>query len=72
MRLPALALIALGTLAGCPEPAVADPTFCTDLRETQADCMDDTAFAACEEANDECPGAVTVMESCPLQFGCEG
>lgn len=35
-------------------------------------CMDEAALAACEARAAECPGQVVVMESCPLQFSCEG
>ena len=33
-------------------------------------CMNETAFAQCQEMAAQCPGEVQVMESCPLQFGC--
>lgn len=33
-------------------------------------CMNETAFAQCQEMAAQCPGEVQVMESCPYQFGC--
>ncbi len=33
-------------------------------------CVDDAAFAQCQEVAAQCPGEVQVMESCPLQFAC--
>ena len=35
-------------------------------------CMNEDALAQCEARAAECPGNVTVMESCPLQFACAG
>lgn len=35
-------------------------------------CIDDANFTQCQEMAAQCPGAVAVMESCPLQFSCEG
>ncbi|MDP2308353.1 MAG: hypothetical protein Q8P18_20205 [Pseudomonadota bacterium] len=63
-------ILLLLPLLGCPEPFEPDPSFCTDLMETQPGCMTEDNLAECEEANEECPGGVLVMESCPLQFGC--
>jgi hypothetical protein len=69
MPFRALALLPLFLLAACPEPE-GDPTFCTDLMETSSGCMDEGNLAECEDANEECPGEVLVLESCPLQFAC--
>lgn len=33
-------------------------------------CMNEDNFAECQRVAAQCPGAVQVMESCPLQFGC--
>ena len=33
-------------------------------------CVTDENLAQCREREAECPGAVVVLESCPLQFAC--
>ncbi len=59
----ALLLLALG---GC-----ADPGEDCDYSLDDA-CITTENLTQCEEMSAQCPGQVTVMESCPLQFGCSG
>lgn len=72
-------IFVLGMLLGCggttPEPQSGGNgggdagESCAGHRATDA-CMNDDNFAACQQREAECPGAVLVLESCPLQFRC--
>lgn len=71
--------VATAALLACDKPTSpgetpddagsADPTICAGHKEGDP-CVDAEAFAACKEAEAECPGEVVTMESCPLQFAC--
>lgn len=49
-----------------------DPSSACEGHTRDDACMGDDAFAACQAAAEQCPGAVIVAESCPLQFSCPG
>ncbi|MGE0788195.1 MAG: hypothetical protein AB7S26_21160 [Sandaracinaceae bacterium] len=55
----------------CPDDGSAstDNDTC-EGHTTDESCMGDDAFAACQAAAARCPGAVTVLETCPLRFTC--
>lgn len=68
MQRVALAILTtLPLLAACgKEPS----ELCAQLLEENAECLSADAAEECEAANDECPGRVVVLESCPVQFSC--
>lgn len=56
---------------GSTGPGQHDPGAHGDCQYTLDDgCIDEAALEACHAVSAECPGAVQVMESCPLQFSC--
>ncbi|MFT5358293.1 MAG: hypothetical protein ACI9KE_005531 [Polyangiales bacterium] len=59
-------------IAGSTGPAMHDPSMNDCTYTLEDSCIDEAALAACQAASAECPGQVNVMESCPLQFGCDG
>jgi hypothetical protein len=50
-------------------PATQQPSPCDDLQPGGA-CFSQEALDDCLAAEDECPGNVVTMESCPPQFAC--
>ncbi len=70
-----LALLAFGCGASTPAPDTNDGDGTGAAEDcpysVEDGCIDEDALAECRQAAEQCPGAVLVMESCPLQFGCE-
>jgi len=68
MRIPSL-LLALTVLTACDEPVSDDSgSICPSATDS---CMNEENHQECLDAEATCDGLVMVMESCPLQFGCE-
>lgn len=74
MRTLAMMWLAVG-LAGCDG---ADPgsdsgggrgMSCAGMRAGQP-CVSDASIAQCRVREEQCPGEVIVLESCPVQFVC--
>lgn len=52
-----------------PEEGSASPDSCEGYNLGDS-CIDEDNLAQCHAMAAQCPGAVQVMESCPLQFSC--
>jgi hypothetical protein len=73
MRFAFVAVFALATTSGCTSSSEVRPDAPSDRCEGYGpndSCMNEDNFRECQEAAAECPGAVLVLESCPLQFRC--
>jgi hypothetical protein len=77
MRLASMLAFALGfapaLLASCTSSSEVRPDAPSDRCEGYGpndSCMNEDNFRECQRAAAECPGAVLVLESCPLQFRC--
>ncbi|MDQ3034226.1 MAG: hypothetical protein M3Y87_17590 [Myxococcota bacterium] len=63
-------LTACGSAAPEPQSGADDASdSCAGYRRTDA-CITDENFAQCRAREEECPGQVLALESCPLQFAC--
>jgi hypothetical protein len=68
MRLRSLVLT-LTVLTACDAPAPEDSgSICPSATDS---CMNEENHQDCLDVEATCDGPVVVMESCPLQFGCE-